>query len=239
MRRIVPLTIGTVAIAAVAVAAACNSGTSISHEFAPNGSVGAVNSYVAAVDLLVDGTLVFGAIAPGQYSTSSIPAGAHTIAVRPTGSGLTVSFPMTVVTGRTVSIAATRAAGGAFAAASLEDTNATVPAGATKLRVLHMAPLAGEVQVWRTQPDFGTPIRWQFPFLYSPTISALGNPYFQSTPGTWDVRAWTDTLAFPPGNATPWATPLDQVTVPLTGGQKKTVLILDKAGGGVKLVVID
>ena len=235
MRRIAPLT-----IAALAIAAACSSDTLITPTTGgPMGGVGAVNGFTTAVDLLVDGASISGGILPGQYAAASIPAGSHTIGVRPTGSGATISFPMTVVSGRTISIAATRAAGGAFAASSLEDTNATVPAGATKLRVLHMAPFAGEVQVWRTQPDFGTPTRWQFPFLYSATISALGNPFYQSTPGPWDVRIWTDTLAFPPGNATPWATALGQVTVPLTSGQKKTVLILDKAGGGVTLMVID
>ena len=229
MRRTIPL----------AIVAPCNSDKTTSQRFFPVGGVGAVNSYASAVDLLVDGIVVSGAIAPGQYATAVVAAGAHTIAVRPTGGGGTIGFPLTVVSGRTISVAAERAVGGAFSAAALEDTNAVVPAGATKLRVLHMAPLAGEIQVWRTQPDFGTPIRWQFPFLYSPTISALGNPYFQSTVGSWDVRVWTDTLAFPPGNPAPWAAPLDQVTIPLTSGQKKTVLVLDKSSGGVKLMVID
>ena len=43
----------------------------------------------------------------------------------------------------------------------------------------------------------------------------------------------------PPGDPAPWATPLDAVSVTLLTGQKKTVLILDKDGGGIVLQVID
>ena len=201
--------------------------------------IGVVNAFASSVDLLVDGATATTGISPGTFSSVTANPGKHTVSLRPTAGGSAVGVEMKVVDGRVVSVAATSAAGGALFTASLEDTNAVVPAGATKLRVLHLAALTGEVQVWRTQPDWSTPIRWQFPFTYSPTISAIGNPYFQSTVGTWDVRVWTDTTIHHPGDPALWATPLDAVTIALGSGEKKTVVILDKPGGGVKFMVIE
>ena len=233
----VRLVVLAAAVCLISVAACEPSGPVI-----PSGSstgVGIVNAFNAPVDLLVDGTLRASAIPTGHYSGIDATPGLHTVSVRQASGGAPVGVSMTVVSGRLGSLAATRGAGGALVAQSLEDTNAVVPAGATKLRVLHLAALTGEVQVWRTQPDFMTPIRWKFPFTYSAAISALSDPFFQSTPGTWNVRVWTDTLTRPPGDPAPWATPLDAVSVTLLTGQKKTVLILDKDGGGIVLQVID
>jgi hypothetical protein len=110
-----------------------------------------------------------------------------------------------------------------------------VPAGYTKVRVLHLAPSAGEITVMRTQPDWGTPVSWQFPFVYSAQISALANPYYQSTVGTWDVRAWRKPSEDPVG----WSGTEARVILNLASGEKRSVLVLDKAGGGITLRVID
>jgi hypothetical protein len=53
----------------------------------------------------------------------------------------------------------TSAANGAIGSSVLDDTNSVVPAGATKVRVLHLAPSAGTLQVYRTQPDYQQPIQ--------------------------------------------------------------------------------
>jgi hypothetical protein len=92
-----------------------------------------------------------------------------------------------------------------------------------------MAPNAGELQVYRTQPDYQTPISWQFPFTYQATPTSLSAPFFQSTVGTWEIRIWQT-----PASASGWATAPVQIVIPLASGEKKTILMLDKPGGGVR-----
>jgi len=194
-----------------------------------------VNAYTQPVDVFVDGALVASSVPPGQLDSVEQDAGAHTVELRVSGATASVSVPLTTVAGAFSTIAAVRS-GGTLSASALDDTNAVVPTGATKVRVLHLAPNAGEIQVFRTQPDWGTPIEWQFPFLYdSAAISSLGNPYFQSTVGTWDIRAWRK----PSEVALGWDGTTARVTLTLASGEKRTVLVLDKPGGGIRLSVIE
>jgi hypothetical protein len=194
-----------------------------------------VNAYTQPVDVFVDGALVGSSVPPGQLDSVQQDAGAHTVSLRVTGATASVNVPLNTEAGAFRTIAAVRSAG-ALAASALDDTNAVVPAGATKVRVLHLAPNAGEIQVFRTQPDYGTPIEWQFPFLYdSAAISSLRNPYFQSTVGTWDIRAWRK----PSEVALGWSGTTAHVTLTLASGEKRTVLVLDKPGGGIRLSVIE
>jgi len=194
-----------------------------------------VNAYTQPVDVFVDGALVVSSVPPGQLDSVEQGAGAHTVELRTSGAAASVSVPLTTVAGAFSTIAAVRS-GGTLSASVLDDTGSVVPAGATKVRVLHLAPNAGEIQVFRTQPDWGTPIEWQFPFLYdSAAISSLGNPYFQSTVGTWDIRAWRK----PSEVALGWDGTAARVTFTLASGEKRTVLVLDKPGGGIRLSVIE
>jgi hypothetical protein len=222
------------------MAAACASPTS------PNDSTGSVstglgvlNVFASPVDVFLDGSSVKSGLTSGSYAALTATAGKHMVSLRPTAGGAAaVDVEMKVVDGRVVSVAALPNTVGSLMAESLEDTNAVVPSGATKLRVLHMAPHAGEIQVWRTQPDYSTPIRWEFPFVYSDSISAIGNPYYQSTVGTWDVRVWTDTTVHKPGDPAQWSSPLDEMQITLGSGEKRTVVVLDRPEGGVKFMVI-
>ena len=145
---------------------------------------------------------------------------------------------MKTATGAVATIAAVRW-GSVLAASALDDSNAVVPSGATKVRVLHLAPLAGQIQVARTQPDWLSPplIGWKVPFLYdSVTINdPLANPFYQSTVGTWDVRVWRT----PTEDSLGWNGATSRVTFTLASGEKRTVLVLDKPGGGIELSVID
>jgi hypothetical protein len=101
------------------------------------------------------------------------------------------------------------------------------------VRVLHLAPNAGELQVYRTQPDFQQPISWQFPFTYQSQPDPLSAPFFQSTVGIWDVRVWQT-----PADSTGWAAAPLRLVIQLYGGEKLTILILDKQGGGVRAELI-
>jgi len=153
--------------------------------------------------------------------------------LRPVGGTASASQTIVTATGATNTIAAVRASNGSVASAVLDDTGSVVPAGATKVRVLHMAPNAGVLQVYRTQPDYPQPVSWQFPFTYQAQPNSLSAPFFQSTVGSWEIRIWQT-----PVGASGWATASTKVVIPLGSGEKKTVLILDNPGGGVRVELL-
>ncbi len=195
-----------------------------------------VNAYTQPVDVLVDGALVASNVAPARIDSLPQTAGAHTVALRTSGTTTIVSVPVRTVTGALSTIIALRVGAG-LAISTFDDTNAVVPAGATKVRVLHLAPNAGEIEVARTQPDWLAPplVGWKIPFYYDTLITdPLANPYYQSTTGTWDVRAWRK----PSENALGWNGATARVTFTLASGEKRTVLVLDGVGGGIRLEVI-
>ena len=196
-------------------------------------TVRVVNAYGAPVDVLIDGDLAIAGLASGVVDTAHTVDGSHTLTFRPAGRAPGAS--QSIMAGAEVlnTIAAVRSANGTVSAAALDDTNSVVPAGATKLRVLHLAPNAGELQVYRTQPDYQTPTAWQFPFTYQAEPTALSAPFYRSTVGTWEVRIWQT-----PTNSSGWATAPVKVVLPLASGEKRTILMLDAPGGGVRVEVI-
>ena len=193
-----------------------------------------VNGNTAPVDLFIDGTKVLSNVSVASVDSVRYSLGTHTFRVDEVGSSAYGTTQMEVTERAPRTIAALRT-GAVLSAAMLDDTNAVVAPGKTKVRVLHLAPNAGEITVMRTQPDYQTPITWQFPFLYSAEISALSNPYVESTSGTWDIRAWRK----PSEDALGWNGTTAKVTLSLQSGEKRTVLVLDKAGGGIALKVIE
>jgi hypothetical protein len=192
-----------------------------------------INAFTAPVDVLIDGTVVIGALAEATSATASPAAGGHSLILRPVGSSTSVSQAITTTTGALGTIAVVRSSSGALETAVLDDTNSVVPAGATKVRVLHFAPNAGTLQVFRTQPDYQQPIAWQFPFNYQSAPTSLSAPFYQSTAGSWEVRVWQQ-----PADASGWAGAAVKVVLPLTSGEKRTIVILDKPGGGVRIEVL-
>jgi hypothetical protein len=110
------------------------------------------------------------------------------------------------------------------------DTGATVPEGKTKLRVMHAAAGAPALDVWRTQPDFATPVRIMTPFEYK-----AASAYIQSTPGTWTV-----TVTPRDAGATAPTNPLAQTSVALASGERATVVLVPgSTAGSVALVRVD
>ena len=195
-------------------------------------SLRVVNAFTTPVQVLIDGTVAIASLAAGAIDTAPSAAGSHTVVLRPVNGGAAVS--QSVSTGAGLStIAVLRASNGSLGSVVLDDTNSVVPAGATKLRVLHLAPNAGTLQVFRTQPDYPQPIAWQFPFDYQSQPNSLSAPFYQSTVGTWEVRAWQT-----PADASGWTTAPVRVVLPLGSGEKRTVLILDKPGGGLRYEVL-
>ncbi len=188
-----------------------------------------VNAFASPVDVIVDGQVRIAALPAGIIDTLSADAGSHVLELRQTGAAVSVSGPVTTTSGALTTIAVVRASNGSVASAMLDDTNSIVPSGATKVRVLHLATTAGTLQVFRTQPDFQTPIAWQFPFTYQAQPTSLSAPFYQSTVGTWEVRVWQS-----PADASGWVNAPLRILVPLESGQKRTILLLDKPGGGVR-----
>ncbi|MEP6992522.1 MAG: DUF4397 domain-containing protein [bacterium] len=196
-------------------------------------SLRVINAFTTPVDILVDGTVLASGVAAGTTSMTSPSAGNHTLALRATGSATVLSQSITTKTGVVNTIAALRSATGTLSTTVLDDTNSVVPAGFTKVRVLHFAPSAGTLHVFRTQPDYQTPVSWQFPFTYQANPNSLSAPFYQSTVGTWEVRIWQS-----PTDASGWTSAPVKVVVPLLGGEKRTIIILDAPGGGVRTEVL-
>jgi hypothetical protein len=191
-----------------------------------------INAFTTPVDVLIDGSVAISGLAAGSIGSAPSTSGNHTLVVRPTGSGSSVSQSISVTSGAVRTIAAV-AMNGVLSTTVLDDTNSVVPAGATKVRVLHLAPSAGTLQVYRTQPDYQQPVSWQFPFNYQPEPTSLSAPFYQSTVGSWEIHVWST-----PTDASGWANAPVKVVIPLASGEKKTVVILDKAGGGVRVELL-
>lgn len=221
----------SIAVLALAVACSDENPTACCSTGAP--ALRVVNAFTTPVDVLVDGKVALSSLAAGAIDTAAFDAGAHTVSFRQASGGVTVSQSVTTTTGSLSTIAVVRASNGSVATAALDDTNSVVPTGATKVRVLHLAPNAGTLQVFRTQPDYQQPISWQFPFTYQAEPTALSAPFYQSTVGTWEVRIWQT-----PADASGWANAPVRVVIPLASGQKRTVLILDNPAGGVRVEVL-
>jgi hypothetical protein len=192
-----------------------------------------INAFTTPVDVLIDGNVAIAGLAAGAIDTAAAPSGSHTLVLRQTGSGTSASQAIATTAGTLATVAAVRASSGSVSGVVLDDTNSVVPSGATKVRVLHLAPNAGTLQVYRTQPDYQQPVQWQFPFTYQSNPTSLSAPFYQSTVGTWEVHVWQT-----PADASGWATAPVKVVIPLTSGQKKTVVILDKPGGGVRVELL-
>jgi uncharacterized protein DUF4397 len=192
-----------------------------------------VNAFTSPVDVLIDGSVAATGVAAGAIDTLAASLGPHTVTLRAAASAGSASQSITSTAGSLNTVAVVRQSDGTISSAVLDDTNSVVPAGATKVRVIHFAPNAGTLQVYRTQPDFPTPVSWQFPFNYEPDPTSLTAPFVQSTVGTWEIRIWQT-----PADASGWSSAPVRVTIPLASGEKKTVLILDKQGGGVRVQLI-
>ena len=219
------------AVLILCAVAACDNNPTAANPLGGQPALRIINAFTAPVDVLVDGQVAVSGLAAGTIDTIGPSLGAHTVTLR--ASGTSTSQSITTAAGALNTVAVVRSSSGSVSSATLDDTNSVVPTGATKLRVIHLAPNAGTLQVYRTQPDFATPISWQFPFNYQPEPTSFSAPFFQSTVGTWEVRIWQT-----PADASGWSTAPVKVIVPLASGEKRTILMLDKPGGGVRVEVI-
>ncbi len=214
-------------VAAAAMAGACSTDPITPLED-PGARLAIVNAQGADVWAMLDGE-ARALVAGGEALTLALAGGTYTLELRPSGGGPAFSRTIAVAdSGRYVVVAVD--SNGSLPVI-LGDTNAVVPAGATKLRVAHMATNAPAIDIWRTQPDWQTPIRVQFPFNYRDV-----SPYLQSTPGDW--RVMVSSLVANPGDPMPDTLATTDLTA-IADGRSRTVVVVDKPGGGLQLVVVD
>jgi len=195
-------------------------------------SIRVVNAGLGTITFSVDGAASLD-VAPASIYTLRVQAGSHSVKVNQASDGASVTVPVSVLSGAYANLAAQKVPSGTFTANVLADTGAIPAPGMGKLRVLHLAVNAGKLDIWRTQPDYQTPITFMFPFNYGANTG-----FMQSTPGVWNVRVWKST----PGkdyDVAGWNSPLDQLEVQVSAAWIRTVMVLDSPGGGVKLKVLE
>ena len=193
-----------------------------------------INGDVAPVAVVVDGKTVIASLAQGTISpVLAVPTGARRVELRG-AAGVVSSVDVTTAPTDTPTVAA-RSLAGRTQALVIADTGRIVPPNASKLRVVHLAASAPSLDIWRTQPDFQTPITIQFPHPYG-----VASPYVQSNPGTWEVRVSRGS-GLPDGRpvAGGWDRALARLVVSVPAGQRRTVAVLDGPGGTIRLQVVE
>ena len=156
--------------------------------------------------------------------------GTHQLELRRADGSGAVARQVTLAAGVSMTIVAWDSLG-LLRPAVLEDSNSVVAPGKSRLRVAHFAGSAGPIDIWRTQPDYDTPIRIMFPFDYGEV-----SPFVESTPGAWRVLVST-AIAAP---TAPMPDTLAMSDAIMAGdGEARTVVVVDRDGGGVNIISIE
>lgn len=179
-------------------------------------------SSVSAVDVVVDGqtrlsNVPYGvpsspiALSLGQHAVKVVPAG-----TAPSAGGTTVTLragdtTRVVVVGTPTSMTPV----------ALGDTGAAPVAGKGKLRVSHLAANAPAIDVYRSQPDFQSFVKFMDPFPFNATT-----PFIMSDPGNWVIRVTKKGTNEVLAESGPIR--VDALWI-------RTVLLLDAPNGGVKI----
>lgn len=182
---------------------------------------------IANVDVLVGGTVQAENVAFGAGSQyRAVGAGKQKLQVRPNGANaLLHESEATLSDGGNYTVVVVKF--GTGTSVLLLRDNVDAPAGGkAKLRVVNAAPAAAKVDVYVTAPGAG---------LANATPAAvdldqnLATQYAALSAGTYQVRftaAGTKDVLFDAGN------------VELAAGQARTLVIMDKSGGGMPLTKV-
>lgn len=182
---------------------------------------------VANLDVLVGGTVQASNVAFGAASQyRAVGAGKQKVQVRQNGATteLHESEP-TLSDGGNYTIVAVKFGTGTSVLLLRDDADAPA-AGKAKLRVVNVAPAASKVDVYVTAPGAS---------LANATAAAtnleqnLATQYAALTAGTYQVRFTT------PGTKTVL---YDAGDIELAAGQTRTLVIMDKSGGGTPLTKV-
>jgi hypothetical protein len=184
-----------------------------------------------AVDIYVESNIVLEALPFREYSDYlPVPAGTYTVSIKVSGTDTTVkSFPVTIGAGRYYTAIAVGYAGGGqpgFDVLALEDDLALPGNNGVKLRVVHGAPGAPEVDIYVTTP-FET-LTGKAAALTRVPFKA-SSPYLTVPTGTYQARvavAGTKTIAIDSGRLITW------------NNMIRTVIAVDSKGGGAPFDIL-
>lgn len=204
----------TSAVVATVLLAACSD--NIGLPAATDSAFRVVNASRVPIDVLVDGTVAVTALGVAAVSSPiAVPSGTHLLHMQSATAG-SADVAVQTVAAQTVTAYAVSSATSNVMANVLADTGAIVPAGKSKLRVSNLVANSAAIEIWRTQPDFQTPVHIMTPFAYLAT-----SPYLQSDPGAWEVFVTAT------GGTTKLAT---TGAVTLASGERITVVLIDSLG---------
>ena len=188
----------------------------------------------ATLEVLVDGAVVVSGLATGAASSEiDLEPGDRTVSFRRTGGATSPNSLHLAVAADSSYTAVVIDSATVLNPIVLTDTGSTTAAGKTKLQVANFAQLAGPIDVYRRQPDFDSIVTLVFPFAYR-TLSG----YVQSDPGDWQVLIATEARVEGHPPDVPQDTLLIVEPISLSAGQAVTVVIVDRAGGGLDGVVV-
>jgi hypothetical protein len=177
---------------------------------------------VASVDVVVDGQTRLTNVAYGvQSSAMALSLGQHQVRVVPAGTAPSAGgTTVTLRAGDTTRVVVTGTAA-ALTPIVLGDTGAAPVPGKGKLRVSHLATNAPAIDVYRTQPDFATFVKFMDPFPFQ-----AASPFIESTPGNWVIRVTAKGTNQVLAESGPIR--VDALWI-------RTVLLLDAPNGGIKI----
>ena len=179
-------------------------------------------SALAAVDIVVDGKTRLTNAAYGVPSaTIALALGTHQVKVVPPGTAATPGGTTVTLQANDTTRVVVIGTPTAMTPVALGDTGAAPVPGKGKLRVSHLAANAPAIDVYRTQPDFPSFVKFMDPF---PLQSS--SPFIESTPGNWVIRVTAkgtnEVLA-------------ESAPVRVDALWVRTVLLLDAPNGGIKI----
>lgn len=180
---------------------------------------------LAAVDVVVDGQTKLANAAYGvPTSPIALSLGPHQVKVVPAGTPASAGgVTVTLRSGDTTRVVVIGTAADPTPV-TLGDTGATPVPGKGKLRVSHLAANAPPIDVYRTQPDFGTFVKFMDPFPYKSS-----SPFIESTPGTWVIRVTAKGTNQVLAESGPIR--VDALWI-------RTVLLLDAPNGGITITPV-
>ena len=177
---------------------------------------------LSTVDVVVDGQTRLTGIPFGVPSSPiALSLGAHQVKVVPAGTAPSAGGTTVTLRAGDTTRVVVLGTPTAMTPIALGDTGATPVPGMGKLRVSHLAANAPPIDVLRTQPDFGTFVKFMDPFPFQSS-----SPFIQSTPGNWVIRVTAkgtnDVLA-------------ESGPIRVDALWIRTVLLLDAPNGGIKI----
>jgi hypothetical protein len=152
---------------------------------APTGRLRVVQAAesTAALDVLVDGSVVIAGLKSGTVSSAvAVTPGLRSVQFRAAGAGTSPNGLQLSISAKSLYTVVVIDSSTVLDPNVLTDTGGIPASGMSKLRVAHFAALAPPIDVYRHQPDFPGLFGLQFPFPYRSVT-----PYVQSTPGNWRV----------------------------------------------------